>query len=199
MLLYCFLTNFSLTAPDVDARRWYRRAADIPGADLHHQLKGWYPLQLREGANHRHILIHTETMQAHDHYYYHHQDCNFNYYFFPKPHMDKLVFSFFFLNKSRYMDSVDTATEGGYSLRQRLFAYGLTSGEARHEDWNGTGSDLDSTGSERTAGPDSGKRCLYFFCFRGFFCCCLFFLFLMLKTECLFTVSWNRHLTRALC
>lgn len=69
------MTDCSLACLDVDSGRWYRCAAYIPTADIHHQLKGRHSLQLIEGGEQCHLLILTETMQAHDHYN--------NYYFYP--------------------------------------------------------------------------------------------------------------------
>lgn len=45
-----------LSPPDVDAGSWLWCAAHIPTVDLHCQLKSRHPLQLRKGAEQRHLL-----------------------------------------------------------------------------------------------------------------------------------------------
>lgn len=83
-------TELVISSPllDADARSGCRGASDVPPPHLHHQLKGRHPLQLGEGTHQRHLLIHTEASQAHDHhhyyyyyYYYYDDDDNYNSYY----------------------------------------------------------------------------------------------------------------------
>lgn len=69
------VTFSQLTRPlppsDADAGRGRSRVANLPAADVRHQLKGRHPVQLGKGAHQRHLLTrrtHSEEMQAHDHY-----------------------------------------------------------------------------------------------------------------------------------